>query len=295
MRVETVDRFDRAPGSLPAGRAPSRTAARTAQVPARECLHFPACGRTPEQEVGIIADKFPELSGMPCEHHGKLVLGDMLGNAPPMNGQVPIAGGREVEVEGERGFVFDESPEAQAFSRWQQGEFLDVERGAAKLWRVALASLNLARIAENMRALGIDPTTCRSLDEAHAAAINLIRGQEKGYERLILALHALQIPGPRHAEIVARWAQTDARPLIEFAPYAAHVLSVEMFFQFALGARLIGAERASNRVDVAYLYYTPFCNIFISSDRLQRDALPISCHPIGSLSGVKISNVTWHG
>jgi len=63
-------------------------------------------------------------------------------------------------------------------------------------------------------------------------------------------------------------------PLSDYAPYAAHVLEVEVFFQIALGANLISAERASNRVDIAYLFYLPFCMVFISSDRLHQRCTP---------------------
>jgi hypothetical protein len=48
------------------------------------------------------------------------------------------------------------------------------------------------------------------------------------------------------------------------------VLSIEVFFQFALAAGLIAAERPSNRTDIAYLFYLPFSTIFVSSDNLHR-------------------------
>jgi hypothetical protein len=40
-------------------------------------------GRTPEQEVGIIARKFPEMSGAPCVYHGTLAIGDCWVTACP--------------------------------------------------------------------------------------------------------------------------------------------------------------------------------------------------------------------
>jgi hypothetical protein len=45
---------------------------------------------------------------------------------------------------------------------------------------------------------------------------------------------------------------------------------VELFFQVALGANLIGTKDPNNRTDMAYLFYTPFCQMFVSSDSLQR-------------------------
>ena len=57
-------------------------------------------------------------------------------------------------------------------------------------------------------------------------------------------------------------------PLHKYAPYAAHVLTVDIFYQIALAASLESSQRPSNRMDIAYLYYLPFCMVFISSDKL---------------------------
>ena len=72
-----------------------------------------------------------------------------------------------------------------------------------------------------------------------------------------------------------RWSIDQFRPLAEYSPYAAHVLVVELFFQIALAANLISAERPSNRIDVAYLCYLPFSTVFISSDKVHRKCAPV--------------------
>jgi hypothetical protein len=69
-------------------------------------------------------------------------------------------------------------------------------------------------------------------------------------------------------------------PLLDdYAPYAAHVLRVEIFFQVALSASLISSARPSNRVDMGYLYYLPFCQVFVSSDRLHGKCAPLFLRP----------------
>jgi hypothetical protein len=80
-------------------------------------------GRSPEQEVRIIAEKFPDMHGMPCSHHTDLCISDLLGNPVPMTGQIPMSGGRLVKHGGKPGAVFQESQESQAFSRWQKMSF----------------------------------------------------------------------------------------------------------------------------------------------------------------------------
>src|SRR6185312_11944546 len=43
----------------------------------------------------------------------------------------------------------------------------------------------------------------------------------------------------------------------------------------ALAANLISADRPSNRVDIGYLFYLPFCDVFTSSDRLHEKCAPL--------------------
>ena len=64
-----------------------------------------------------------------------------------------------------------------------------------------------------------------------------------------------------------------------FAPYAAHVLRVELFFRAALGANLVASTRPSHQVDIAYLFYLPFCTLFTSSDKLHRQCAALFMRP----------------
>jgi hypothetical protein len=231
--------------------------------------------RTPEQEVGIIAMKFPELSAVPTMYHGTLAINELLGVAIDLSRRPIRPGGRVVTHEGQRGIVYDESPEADAFSRWQKGKFLELERGMAKDWRAALKAMNLPQMAKSLRELGITGSTCGSLSEARDLARTLVTASENPMTRVALTLDALGVPLDLRQPITERWMNAGFPPLSLYAPYSAHLLTVEMFFQYSLAANLISADRASNRVDIAYLNYLPFSQIFVSSDKLHRKAAPL--------------------
>ncbi len=226
--------------------------------------------RTPEQEVGIIADKVPEMSGGPCAYHVDLATANLIGVNVPMDGRIPTAGGRLVTVDGKVGFTHGVPPEAEAFSRWQKREFLHVERQFARTWRAALNSIDLATIAAAIRAMGITPQTCRSLEDAKLLIDSFLRrdGQVVS-DQIKLALIALGVP-QYEPRVLAIWRAQGEVPLADFAPYAAHVIGVDLFFQTALGANLIGSADANNRTDIGYFFYTPFCQVFVSSDHLHR-------------------------
>jgi hypothetical protein len=49
---------------------------------------------------------------------------------------------------------------------------------------------------------------------------------------------------------------------------------VDLFFSIGLGADLISRDRPTNKIDLAYLYYIPFCGVFTSSDKLHARTVP---------------------
>ena len=192
-----------------------------------------------------------------------------------MTGQIIMPGGRRVKESGKRGVVFQQSPEAEAFFRWQEGKFLEIERLYAKTWRKGLANLDLDEVAKAFRAIGISGMSCKGFPEAKVIAEGIVNSTGNPFELIRLALLFLNIPRTYHKEILRRWGNASYAPLSSYAPYAAYVLTIEVFFQIAVAAHLISSKRPSNRVDIAYLFYLPFCMVFISSDKLHRQCAPL--------------------
>ncbi len=103
--------------------------------------------RTPEDVVGSLAYKTPDMSSRPNVHHASLLAGELSGSGkfPMGDGRPIISGGQIKELGGKTGIVFERSPEEEAFGRWQKKEFLDIERLNAKAWRRALSNINLEK------------------------------------------------------------------------------------------------------------------------------------------------------
>jgi hypothetical protein len=235
----------------------------------------PRDGKTPEQEVSIIAAKTPQLHGGPCYFHMELCAQDLLGNRVPMTGQIPIAGMRQVVRDGKEAAIAEVSKEAEAFHRWQKGAFFEVERRHAREWRLQVENTDLSAIEKAMKLIGINSKTCKSLDAALALADAVVAGLSKTSSRFDSMMEVLEVPLQLRAHIKERWKHLHKPPLKSFAPYATHVLRVELFFRAALGANLVASTRTSHKVDMAYLFYLPFCTLFASSDRLHRQCAPL--------------------
>ena len=226
--------------------------------------------RTAESEVRIIAQKTPQLSGGPCMFHQAMAAQNLIGADVPMDGRVLRPAGRYVKGGGRTGVVYDESREMKAYSRWREEQFLNVEHEFAAGWRRTLEEADMDEIAKGIRKMGVDGKRCTSLAQAKNMAQAFVQSSTKPIERLGTAVEFFQIPNRHHAALIEMWKNRGQPTLATFAPYAAHVLMVEMFFHLAVAARLISPDRPSNRTDIAYLFYLPFCKMFVSSDKLHR-------------------------
>jgi hypothetical protein len=228
-----------------------------------------------EKLVRVIASKFPECGGSPCANHVDLCISDLMGDHIPLDGRVPRSGGRIVKGGDRAGVVYDDSPEAQAFMRWQNGDFEILERQFARIWRQGLTTLDLGEIAKGFRAIGIDGKRYKTFEEIKAVADSVVTGRDKPFDRMKLAVSFFNVPQHLHAPLLERWSFANRPPLSTYAPYAAFVMTVEIFFQLALAANLISADRPSNRMDIAYLFYLPFCMLFVSGDKLHQKSAPL--------------------
>ncbi|WP_026186479.1 hypothetical protein [Thioalkalivibrio thiocyanodenitrificans] len=229
--------------------------------------------RSAEKEVEKIAQKFPDMGGNPCMFHAELCLGNLMGQPVPMDGRIIMPAARPVRAGNRSGFVFESPPEAEAFNRWQRQEFKEVERNHAREWRAMLSSLDLKEVAKKFGRTGIAPTSCKNLKDAYSLAESIV-SSPKPYDQMALATLFLGVPREYEQEMVRRWQMAGLSPISQYAPYAAFVLKIEIFFQVAISASLISADRSSNRVDIAYLYYLPFSMVFVSSDKLHRNCAP---------------------
>lgn len=232
-------------------------------------------GRTAEDEVRIIAEKTPELSAAMNVHHVTICEGELRGNPSRYNGRPVLAGGRQVIKDGKKGIVFDHSPEADAFNRWRNGEFRDVERLFAKQWRLALATPPKPPGEEFLSWEKKGLQDCKNVQQVHAFARAIIREKRQTpHARLKFVFEMLGLT--RDLEYMARiYMSRGAPPLHEYCPYTAHVLEVEVFFRLATERGVLDRNRPSDRVDIAYLHYLPFSQIFISYDRLHKTTVPL--------------------
>jgi hypothetical protein len=232
-----------------------------------------AKGRTPEDVVGRLAEKTPE-SAVPNVYHRELVLGELLGSKIEMT-HYPVvsAGDLKQAPDGSVGWHVDAFPEQAALQRWKNHEFLEVERAAAKAWRAELAEHDPAGLIGVLK--DIIPTDRKISDlEQLKALIDSFCSQPEP-DVIAVALDVLGVPREYRMATLERWMAAGKPPLGRIAPYSTHVFKVDLLFYLGIDRGFISGERASNKADMAYLYYLPFAMVFVSGDKLHRRTAPL--------------------
>jgi len=230
---------------------------------------------TPEQLVGSLATRTPESQSYPNVHHATILRAELAGrfDLKTVHGRVMLAGGRHVQLGDKKGVVFERSSEAEAVSRWGKREFLELERNIARQWRRALTNIDLNAMTQSvMDSLG-PWRRPKSLQDARMMADTIFDNIDSEW----LIRFGLKVLGaPETVEhVVNTWVHKRRPPLRDHLPYFAFMLSINIFFCLVLPTQLLSKVKPSHMIDLAYLYYLPFCSVFTSKDNFHADIVPL--------------------
>ncbi len=234
---------------------------------------------TPEQLVGSLALRTPESQSCATAHHMK-VLGNELARKFDLTQVLErplVPHGRPVQLGDKKGIVFRRSPEEEALQRWTNHEFLEVERGFAKQWRNALLRVNHDDLAKTVIA-GIGHwRKPKSLEDAKEMADYIIDNMDAEW----IIGFGLELLGLPQATQFVRddWTARRRPPIRQHLPYFAFMLSVNIFFVLVIQTQLLRNVKQSHQIDLAYLYYLPFCSVFTSKDRFHAQIVPLFLNP----------------
>ncbi len=231
--------------------------------------------RTAEEEVELIATRTPEKNSVPNVFHGELCLASLLGNNISMDGRPLLSGGKLVETNSHSGVVFDQQPEMKAFERWQGGKFFEAEKEFAGDWRRKTAGLDFDKIKKRLISIGVDLNECKNLNDAKKTAEFVAKECTKSENGMRFALTALGIPAKYEKTVFSRLRYFAFPPLSDFAPYANYVLVIRLFFYISLASGIIAEGKTTKQMDLAYLFYLPFCMAFTSYDRFHKQCAPL--------------------
>ena len=216
-------------------------------------------------------------SGPPIsKNYRELCLGELLGlGTIPMTGQV-IADGMfyGTHENGESYALLDIQPMNAAILRWAQGHFSADDCNLALGWRSATVGFSLFDFLAELRHRRITLPRPRSDEELVATVDGVLADVDTPGSWLSYFLDQLGVSGLNRQRVLARWNGADSRGLRDFAPYTFFCLRA-LLFVLVLWVHKLTKLNSSNMIDVQYLYYLPFAEVFSSRDSLHRRVAPL--------------------
>jgi hypothetical protein len=234
---------------------------------------------TPEQFVGSLATKTPDSQSSANVYHLEILKGELSGqfdlDTVLLRPLVPK--GQHLQLGDSQGMIFQASQEEEAVHRWARREFLNLEREIAKGWRRMISQIDLDAMSKRVLD-AIGPwRKPKSLQDARAMTDTIIDNLDPEW----LLRFGLQILGVSEATefVIKDWKDNRQKPIREYRPYFIHMLSINIFFSLVLPTQLLKKVKPSHHIDLAYLYYLPFCTVFTSRDNFHVEVAPLFMSP----------------
>lgn len=228
---------------------------------------------TPDGDVRMLAAKITSHSVFLSAAHQDLIDAEIAGQPIEMAGRPHVSNAKVATMQdGSRGLYVDQTPFQAVMDRWRSGDFDGMEREFAKLWREGQASIDLERLLRETKYLRDQEAA--SLDAVVKRVHAAIFGPGRDFRNLTTIMQIAGVAPPRQAWAVERWKKSGRPRPWQFMPYTSFVARLEAIFMFGLHSRII-TTRATNRIDLQYLKYLPFTEVFSSGDRLHQDLYPV--------------------
>jgi len=236
-------------------------------------------GNPPQEDrVKDFAKKLFPVETIVNLHYKVLLRDDLMGRVITFDGRPHVGIGKAVQSEsGLKGYLIEETKEEKSIYKWKEGSFSEADRELSLLWRMATTQEDLL---ERLRISLKLSTSIRfnNFNELNSFVCESINDPASQQSLLIALLRNYDIDALNATKIFYLWGQMGYPLIKDFAPYAYHCLKVDSLFLFGLASGLI-STRPTNRVDLEYLYYLPFCNVFTSNDKVHKNLVPFLLLP----------------
>ena len=208
-------------------------------------------------------------------HYKNLIVSDLLGNSPSLDGRPNVNIEKAVISEtGAKGQVISITKEEESIYTWREGDFSTADHKLSEIWRSTTTQEDLLQKFKSTLISSDGKPKFKDFNQLNEIVTKVIQSDDIQQSLLKSIIEINGIDADSATKIFSRW-QIEGKPLLkDFAPYAYHCLKVDSLFIFGLTSDLIPI-RPTNRIDCEYLYYLPFCNVFTSNDKLHKNLVPL--------------------
>lgn len=234
----------------------------------------------PAVRVIALANKSRDIDSLINLDYRALCSNSLLGSDIPMDGRCIASNpSRTVTSKHGTGIVIEESQDEKDLLRWQFGNFSDEEKQAAYIWREKSKNFDLTGYRTGFEHIGIKIPPVKTYSEIKESTDALLADQTLQAKFLywLLAI-CTKLERSTKESIARRWNRSPERYIQGFAPYAHYCLRVYLTFVIGLESNLF-SKRPTNRLDLEYCFYFPFCHAFTSKDNFLIQIAPLLLEP----------------
>lgn len=231
--------------------------------------------QTGQTRVQNFAGKLSSFGTSTNAHFKNLILSELLGDVE-IGFYHPVVDTGELlrSTDGKHGILIQPSQERQLLDRWRDGDFSELDMQMSDIWRTLTTDPSrIQELIKYWKKISPDAKVLKTLDEVEFLVHHLLTVPSGLTDCLYMLLSEFEIPTNVAGSIFYRWETFNEKDLFKFAPYSMFCLRVRIFFNIALQLQLIGS-RATNLLDLEYLFYLPFCRVFGSNDILHKTLAP---------------------
>jgi hypothetical protein len=233
-------------------------------------------GRTPESVVGDIANKTPD--NWYCMHinYRQLMLDELRWAKIELWFRPYSAWWKIVKTADWFWAMVLETPEELALKRWQNWEFIELEREYAKKWRRNLWNHTLHYTIELKQKILGSHFKPSSLEELKWF-IDKIMNSPQDDSWIDICLSMGNIDEEIMSIFYSRWSADKKKILAKLAPYFSYVMTANLVFTLWSWLWLLEwlPHSETQYIDLSYIYYLPFSKLFVSHDKFHKRLVPV--------------------
>lgn len=226
-----------------------------------------------EKTVIEISNKLIQKDNAFNVHYNNLIISSLLGlNYINERRTIVRAKSKVRDEDGKSGYLLEESDEEIAVKEWQKGNFSESEKILAVQWRNYVRQIDLQDLKQKWSGVKTKVPECNSFSSLLYLTDNFLANIPMQKELLFTFLEGLNLDQLLSSKIFYRWESENFKFIKDFAPYFYFVNRIDTAFHIGLVYNLVSSKTSDKAfIDLQYLYYLPFCNIFSSRDNFHKD------------------------
>ncbi|MBI3259601.1 MAG: hypothetical protein HYZ54_09035 [Ignavibacteriae bacterium] len=225
----------------------------------------------PKEHVTNLAKRLLRNDSRINVDYSDLILNELMGQSVPMDGRTIVASEATSTNEKPIDII---SEEEKNVKRWQRSDFDDSDYEFAHIWHSSISQIDLADIRATsfpvikfLQDSNISNSNITDLNNFIISFLKEVSSQSKLLE-LILEINRIHL---KDSSLIFCLWESNNKPLLEkFCPYSFFCLHAFLFWHLLVQKGIFVGGQTS-LIDLEYIFYLPFTQIFVSNDRYHKE------------------------